>query len=199
MNPDGTLDRSTTNNPNLAEDVVIGNPNPDFIGGFRNDLSYKGIDLSFLFQFVSGNEIYNGGGRFQEANADFNDNQTVYQLRRWQNPGDITDVPEARWLDGNGTAASSRYLQDGSYIRLKNVTLGYSLPKSLLDKVGLESVRLFVTGQNLLLFTEYGDDGRAGWDPEVNSDAFATNISIGNDFYSAPQPRTWTFGLNLGL
>ena len=194
---DGT--EGTTNNVNDATQVVIGDPNPDFIGGFVNDFSWKGIDLNVFFQFVSGNDVYNGAGRFQETSGDFYDNNTVYQLNRWQNPGDITDVPQARLFGGNGTAQSSRYLQDGSYIRLKTVTLGYNLPTSVLDRINLRSVRVYVSGQNLLTFTEYGDDGRAGWDPEVNTDFLAGNIGLGNDFYSSPQPKTFSVGLNIGF
>lgn len=194
LNTDGSRDRGTTNNVNDAQRVVIGNPNPDFIAGITNNLSYKGIELSFLFQGVFGNDIYNGGGKFQSANGDFFDNQTKDQLRRWRNPGDITDVPQARLFGANGTAESSRYLSDGTYVRLKNVTLAYNLPSGILSKVRLDKVRVYVTAQNLLTFTKY-----TGWDPEVNADYISGNISQGNDFYSAPQPRTITFGLNVGF
>ncbi len=194
---DGT--EGTTNNVNEATRVVIGDPNPDFIGGLTNNFTYKGLDLNIFFQFVQGNDVYNGAGRFQETSGDFYDNNTAYQLNRWQNPGDITDVPQARLFGGNGTAQSSRYLQDGSYIRLKTITLGYNLPTNLIDRINLRSLRVYVSGQNLLTFTSYGEDGRAGWDPEVNTDFLAGNIGLGNDFYSAPQPRTISVGLNIGL
>ncbi|WPP53698.1 SusC/RagA family TonB-linked outer membrane protein [Catalinimonas niigatensis] len=193
-NADGSLNRETTNNVNLAQRVVIGNPNPDFIGGITNDFAYMGFELNVFFQGVFGNEIYNGGGKFQSANADYFDNQTRDQLRRWQNPGDITDVPQARLFGGNGTAESSRYVQDGSYVRLKTVTLGYNFPVSLLERLNLTSLKVYASGQNLLTFTDY-----TGWDPEVNTDYLAGNISQGNDFYSAPQARTITFGVNLGF
>ncbi|CCH51658.1 TonB-dependent receptor plug [Fibrisoma limi BUZ 3] len=193
-NADGSLDRSTTNNPNQAERVVIGNPNPSFIGGVTNTLSYKGLELSFLFQGQFGNQIYNAAGQYMSANGNFFDNQTRDQLRRWQRPGDITDVPQARLVGGNGTVESSRYLQDGDYVRLKTATLGYTLPKTLTNRAKLSRVRVYVTGQNLLTFTNY-----TGWDPEVNTDAAAGNIGLGNDFYSAPQPRTITAGINIGF
>lgn len=193
--PDG-IDHSTgtTNDPNLANRVVIGDPNPDFQGGITNTFNYKGFDLSVFFQFVYGNDIYNGGGTFQSANADFFDNQTQDQLDRWQNPGDVTDVPEARLLGGNGTGESSRYLDDGSYLRLKTLSFGYNLPIETLDRVGLRTVRLYFTGQNLLTFTGYD-----GWDPEVNTDFTASNITLGTDFYAAPQARTYTVGINIGF
>jgi hypothetical protein len=134
------------------------------------------------------------------ANGDWFDNQTRDQLNRWQKPGDITDVPQARLnLSGavpNGISASSRYVYDGSYVRLKTVTLGYTLPSSVVSKIKMNSVRVYVTGQNLLTFTDY-----PGWDPEVNADyrAQGSNVNQGSDFYSAPQIKSLVFGLNVGF
>lgn len=189
-------DRYVTNSFNTADRVVIGDPNPDFTGGINNRLQYKGFDLNVLFQFVYGNDIYNGGGRFQSASADYFDNQTRDQLvDRWQEPGDITDVPEARLFGANGTGDSSRYLSDGSYLRLKKVSFGYNLPSNTLETFGLSKARVYLSGVNLLTFTDYD-----GWDPEVNTDYLAGgNLSLGNDFYSAPQARTVTIGLNIGF
>ena len=192
--------RLVTANYNLAEDVVIGDPNPDFVGGLTNSFSYKGIDLSIFFQFVYGNDVYNSGGRFQSNNASgFVDNQTVDQLRRWRQPGDITDVPRAELVGAVGDDQSSRYLQDASYLRLKTMTLGYSLPQNVLDKVSLRKVRVFLSGVNLLTFTDYN-----GWDPEVstpgtNRSTTVSNITQGTDFYTAPQGRTITAGLEIGF
>jgi TonB-linked SusC/RagA family outer membrane protein len=192
----GAIDHSTgtTNNPNEANQVVIGNPNPDFIGGFNNKFPYKGVDLNILFQFVYGNDIFNGGGRFQSANGDYFDNQTRDQLNRWQQPGDVTDVPQARLFFGNGTEDSSRYLSDGSYLRLKSLSLGYNLPISVTEKLKMRNVRIFAIGSNLLTFTNYD-----GWDPEVTADHYDGNLALGNDFYAAPQPRTIAVGIDLGF
>lgn len=197
---DGTLVKST--DYNAAELMKVGDPNPDFMLGINNSFSYKGIDFAFLFSGVFGYQVYNGGGKFMSANGDFFDNQTKDQLRRWQNPGDITDVPQARFFGANGTGESSRYVYDAGYLRLKTVTLGYTLPRTLIERAKLESVRIFASAQNLLTFTDY-----EGWDPEVNSDTYAStlvsestgNINQGIDFYSAPQPRTITFGINIGF
>ena len=192
---DGTRDRTTTNNYNEAQDVVIGNPNPDFIYGFSNTLSYKGIDLDVLLQGVSGNQIYNGGGQYMSASGSNGfDNQTVDQLRAWKNPGDITDVPEARLFYANGTDPSSRYISDGSYLRVKSATLGYNLPAAMISRLKIDRLRVYVRAQNLFTITNY-----KGWDPEVNADYQANNINQGVDFYSAPQFKTIVFGLNLGL
>jgi len=190
---DGTIDRTKTNDVNTAENVAIGNPNPKWIGGITNEFNFKGVDFSFTFQGVYGNDIYNGAGIFMSANGDFYDNQTIDQLSRWKKKGDITNVPQARFLGGNGTAQSSRYLSDGSYTRLKTISLGYTFPKSITDKIKLSKLRIYATANNLLTFTKYN-----GWDPEVNTD-YQTGIAAGTDFYSAPQSKTITVGLNLGF
>jgi TonB-linked SusC/RagA family outer membrane protein len=193
----------TTNDYSEANRQKVGDPNPDFYGGLSNNFSYKGFDLDVLFQFVSGNDLYNVAGYFQSVNADYFDNQSRDQLRRWRNPGDVTDVPQARLYGGNGSGTSSRWVQDGSFVRLKTVTLGYNLPVSVVKGTFLEflqSARLYVAAQNLLTFTDYD-----GYDPEVNStyfqgtDAQQTNVNLGHDFYTPPQARTVTFGINLGF
>jgi TonB-linked SusC/RagA family outer membrane protein len=197
VNTDGSVDRTTTNDYNEAERVVIGDPNPEYVGGITNNFSFKGLDLSVLFQGVFGNDIYNGGGQYQSANGSNGyDNQSRDQLRRWQNPGDITDVPQARLFGGNGTGESSRYLSDGTFVRLKTVTLGYALPRTLVNRIHMQQIRVYASAQNLLTFTKY-----EGWDPEVNADylASSSNIALGTDFYSAPQARTITFGISLGF
>ncbi|MFU8859743.1 MAG: SusC/RagA family TonB-linked outer membrane protein [Cyclonatronaceae bacterium] len=186
--------RLVTADYGAAERVVIGDPNPDWIGGFGNNFSWKGFDLNVFFQFVYGNDIYMSSGRFTTANGDWFDNQTKDQMKRWRQPGDITDVPEARFLLGNGAANSSRYISDGSYLRLKSLTFGYNLPGDVVSRVNMRSARVFVQGTNLLTFTKYD-----GYDPEVNADFTASNINQGIEFYSAPQPRTITFGFTLGF
>jgi len=192
---DGTIDRSTTNDPNQAENVFLGNPMPKFTGGITNNFSFKGMDLSFTFYGSFGNKIYNSAGQYMSSSASNGlDNQTIDQLKYWDKPGDITNVPEPREFYANGTSASSRYLQSGSYVRLKTLTLGYTFPSGMLKKVKIDKLRVFVNAYNLFVITKY-----TGWDPEVNADYQSTNINLGNDFYSAPQPRTVTLGVNVGL
>ncbi|MCF8282898.1 MAG: TonB-dependent receptor [Bacteroidales bacterium] len=187
--------RETTNDYSEAEYVVIGNPNPDFIGGITNSFSWKGISLDVLFQGVYGNEIYKDGDRFMACQACWFDNQTTDQLKHWDKPGDITKVPEPRfWYSNGDQSRNSRYVSDGSYLRLKTLTIGYELPRSILENIGLSRLRLYVIGQNLMTFTKYD-----GWDPEVSSDAFSDNVASGIDFYSAPQPKTIAFGINVGF
>ncbi|GAB4011480.1 TonB-dependent receptor [Spirosoma migulaei] len=194
-NADGTLDRTTTNTYSQAQRVVVGSPLPKWTGGITNTFTYKGISLSVLFNGVFGNKInFYGVGRYSSANGRFEDNQTVNQLAAWTSANTITDVPEARLFYNNGAQSSSRFILDGSFVRLRTVTLSYSLPKALINKAKLTNVRLFVTGQNLLTFTNY-----AGWDPEVNADYIVSNIAQGYDFYTAPQARTITGGINIGF
>ena len=201
-NADGTLDRTTTNDVNVATSVVIGNPNPTWTGGITNTFSFKGIDLSATLVGVFGNQIYDGGAQFYSVA--FNngyDNQTIDQLNRWQKPGDITNVPKAYLFNGNGTGASSRFVRNGDYGRLRTVVLGYNLPSAIVKRGYLQSARLFVQALNLVTFTKY-----KGWDPEVSTDYLTgsastsqNNISQGIDFYTAPQPRTFTVGVNVGF
>ena len=191
----GSIDRSTTNNYNEAQDVRIGNPNPKFIYGFGNSISYKNVDLDILLQGVQGNQLYNGGGQYMSASGSNGfDNQTVDQLAAWKKPGDITMVPQARLWYANGTDPSSRFISDGSYLRVKAVTLGYNLPKNMAAKLKVDRVRAYLRAQNLFTITKY-----KGWDPEVNADYQASNINQGVDFYSAPQIKSFVFGINISL
>ena len=122
------------------------------------------------------------------------DNQTRDQLASWKKAGDITMVPEARLFFANGTDNSSRYISDGSYLRVKAITLGYNLSPKLLSVLHIDRARFYVRAQNLFTITKY-----KGWDPEVNADFQASNINQGQDFYSAPQLKTIVFGINIGL
>jgi TonB-linked SusC/RagA family outer membrane protein len=190
INPD-----ATTNDYSSANYVFLGQPNPDIIGAITNTISYKGVTLDFTFQGVTGNKIQMAGDTYMAANAEWFDNQTKKQLDRWQKPGDVTDVPQARLGYSNGSQnRSSRYLSDGAYLKLRSLTLSYNLPQNVVNRMGLNSMRVYMQGQNLLTFTKY-----EGWDPEVSADFLVTNIRSGVDFYSAPQPRTITFGINISL
>jgi TonB-linked SusC/RagA family outer membrane protein len=194
-NADGSLSRETTNVYSQAQRTVIGSPLPKWIGGITNTFSYKGIELSVFFNGVFGNKLnFYGVGRFSSANGRFEDNQTVNQLNAWTPQNTNTNVPQARLFFNNGAQASSRFIEDGSFVRLRNVTLAYNLPKSLLNKVKISNVRLYVTGQNLLTFTKY-----SGWDPEVNADDIVSNIALGYDFYTTPQAKTIMGGLNISF
>ncbi|HMV10577.1 MAG TPA: SusC/RagA family TonB-linked outer membrane protein, partial [Cyclobacteriaceae bacterium] len=172
--------------------TVVGNPQPKFIGGFTNTFSYAGFDLSVFLQFTYGNDVFNGSRLFLES-LQGGDNQTTDVLRRWKQPGDITDIPRATLepVAADNKRVSSRFIEDGSYLRVKNVTLGYNFNKELLDRVHISSLRLYVSAQNLFTFTKY-----SGLDPEVNYSGNSTSL-IGTDFFTFPQARSLTVGLNL--
>jgi TonB-linked SusC/RagA family outer membrane protein len=181
----------TTSIYGQAQRRVVGQANPDFTGGFGNTFSYKGFDLNIFFTFVQGNSVFNQGGIYMESGLGNGfDNQTTRYLDRWKNPGDITDVPRAGLSYGTNDRSSSFWLQDGSYIRLRNATLGYTLPSKVASLLKLASARLYVSGNNLWTATKY--DG----DPEVNT-ATLGNLTGGVDFYTIPQARTISLGLNV--
>ncbi|AMJ68232.1 hypothetical protein AXW84_15995 [Hymenobacter sp. PAMC 26628] len=188
-------DGTTTNKYALATVQKVGDPNPKYTGGVNITASFKGFDLSALGQFSEGGSIYNAAGVYQSANADYLDNQTTDQLNRWQKAGDITEVPQARYGASNGTQTSSRWVQDGSFFRIKNVTLGYNLPATLVKHGYLQTVRIYLTGQNLATFTKY-----TGYDPEVNTYGLgAANYLLGHDFYTPPLNKTYLLGVNIGF
>jgi TonB-linked SusC/RagA family outer membrane protein len=189
-----------------ADRQIVGNALPKYTGGLTNNFNYKGFDFSFFFYFQQGNKIMNMNDFFMvhggtQANIGF----LPRQLDRWQNPGDQTDIPRLTTFSGNptqnggaannygGTVASlsSRYLEDGSFIRLKAITLGYALPKDVLSRIGISKLRLYVQGTNLLTFTKYG-----GLDPEVSSQSNNQN-TVGYDWATVPQPKTIQIGANV--
>lgn len=177
-----------------ANDIVpVGNALPKFNGGLTNNLSYKGFDLSVFFNFVYGNKVYNNNNYFLEGGGtrDANRAMDVYQLDRWQKPGDITNMPRLTAYGQNYTLSpTSRNIEDGSFLRLSNVTLGYNLPKEFVKKARMNSVRIYASGSNLWLWTKY-----KGPDPEINVSSSAT--VLGYDLGTPPVPRTFQIGANI--
>ncbi|HVN57626.1 MAG TPA: TonB-dependent receptor [Bacteroidales bacterium] len=187
--------KATTNNFNDANFVVLGDPTPKYIGAITNTFDFKGVELSFSLQGVAGNKVHLVGDQWMGANGVWFDNQLTSQLAAWKSAGDITDVPQARLGYDNGDQSrNGRYVCDGSYLKLRTLVLSYDFPKFITQKMKLDKLRVFAQCQNLLTFTRY-----KGWDPEVSSDFMNGNIYSGIDFYSAPQPRTIMFGINIGL
>lgn len=189
---------ATTTSLAQAENRIVGDPNPDFWGGFSNSFRYKGFDLGILFQFVWGHDIYNRGRQWQADGFSWYDNQTVDLYEdHWTPENRNAKYPQPRFWTGNGYGQSSLLAFDGSYIRLKELTLGYTLPRRVIQRANFESIRVFVRAYNLYTYTKY-----PGWDPEADSPGTgpsnqSLNITPGFDFYTSPQPRTLTFGLNL--
>lgn len=175
--------------------TIIGDPNADFAFGVNNTFSYKGFDLNVFFQGVSGGDILSY--TLLELNTLTGaNNATTQVLNRWSPANPNTNIPAAG-LDAR--RISDRWVFDGSYIRLKNLALGYTLNEEITNKLKLSKLRMFVSGQNLLTFTEY-----PGLDPEVSyargtGSSGDSNINVGLDYGSFPNVRTFTFGLNVAF
>lgn len=164
-----------------ADKVDIGNPFPWLTYGLNLSADYKGIDIQMFFQGVYGNEIYNQvrvrtEGKGTEATLGT-------QMRNAWTTSNQSGVIPNPYGNSNNSATSSRFVEDGSYLRLKNVQLGYTIPKALTEKVNIERCRLYITANNLLTITNY-----TGYDPEIGG---------GVDYGNYPQSRTFMFGLNL--
>jgi TonB-linked SusC/RagA family outer membrane protein len=176
-----------------ADRQLIGSIWPKLFGGLTNTLSYKGFDANIFFSFQYGNKTYNHNRFFGEGGGSRDAARVILasNLARWQKPGDITDVPRTdgvnvnNYLDGGG-----RFLEDGSFIRLRALTIGYTFPGSALAAARIQAIRLYVTGSNLLLFTKY-----SGLDPE--SSASSDPNQQGIDLGTPPQPRAGQVGLTV--
>jgi TonB-linked SusC/RagA family outer membrane protein len=168
--------------------TVIGNPHPDFIFGFTNTFSYWKFNLNIFFQGSVGNDIYNATRIDLEGMFD-SKNQSVDVLNRWTPENPNTDIPRAANMDN--VKSSTRFVEDGSYIRLKQVTLSYKIIDNNPKVKAIKQFSVYVTGNNLLTFTGY-----SGFDPEVN--AYGNNATeIGIDYGTYPQCLGVIFGLNV--
>ena len=178
---------------NALDQQVMGQGLPTFFGGLTNNMKYKNFDVSFFFQFSGGNQLYNNTRAFSEGmNSLFG--QTDAVLNRWTPTNTNTMVPRAIYGDTpNNRRTSTRWLEDGDFIRLKNANIGYTFSPSLVKRLILKSLRMYVAGQNLWTKTKY-----QGLDPEVSTFS-DTNTSPGTDFLTFPQARTYTFGINVGF
>lgn len=176
--PDGKIDES--------DRVFLGNPIPDFIYGFNASVAYKGFDLNVEFNGQSGNEVYNAKRAQRFGLYNF---ETIF-LDRWTGEG-TSDFEPRVTNSGHNYIPSDRFIEDGSFLRLRNVTLGYTLPNTLLEKTGLQNLRLYVSGTNLITWTNY-----TGYTPEIAS---------GNPFFTGfdqgvyPIARTYTVGMNVSF
>ncbi|MFN8669536.1 MAG: TonB-dependent receptor [Gemmatimonadaceae bacterium] len=172
--------------------TIVGSPHPKYFGGWTNTLNWKGFDLRSFVQFTQGNKVFNAIRIFADDGGYYFDNKLKDSYdKRWKKPGDIAEQPRLSY-DGTSGArdVSSRFVEDGSYIRLQEVTLGYRLPRSLARTLNLDEARFFVSGRNLVTWTDY-----TGFNPDVNSNGSSASISLGTDFYAYPLARTISFGL----
>lgn len=186
LNGDGVI--------NDQDRTFLGKGIPDLTGGLTSNMRYKGFSLDLFFQFAAGFEIYNNNRAFTEGlNSVFAPTKSSFD-RAWRQEGDVTDVPRIVAGDpANNRRTSDRFVESGDYMKLKTATLSYTLPTSVVNNIGLRSARIYVSGTNLFTITDY-----TGFDPEVNT-FDGSNISVGTDFLTYPQPRSIVFGVNLGF
>ncbi|MBN8820909.1 TonB-dependent receptor [Spirosoma sp.] len=168
---------------------IIGNSNPKSFGGFNNTFSYKGFDLNVFVQGTYGNQILNYGN-FDLLNLTGGNNQSARVLDRWTPTNPSNEIPRANSAGGS-RILSSFQVEDGSYLRVKNISLGYTIPKTLLSRLSMTSARIYVTAQNWFTITKY-----SGYDPEVNRYG-SSSLSQGLDYGAYPAAKTVLVGLNL--
>ena len=195
---DGKTYLTYTNSYNAATLQYTGTSSaPKFTGGMLNTFSWKGLSLSAFFNFVKGNQVFNSSRQFFDSDGIYDSyNQMVLAdgWSRWSKPGDIATHPKPL-LGGNKAAnePSSRFLEDGSYIRLRNITLGYNLPESVLQKLKIGSIRVFLSGDNLWTGTHF-----SGMDPEV-SFVTAGGATKGVSGTKYPISKKYLLGVNIGF
>jgi TonB-linked SusC/RagA family outer membrane protein len=193
QNGDGVIDEK--------DRVFLGSAIPKFTYGLTASLQYANFDFSAFFQGVYGNKLY------LQVNQDiegfyraFNLTQRVYD-ERWRGEGTSNIMPRVSWLGStNNKTPSSRFLEDGSYVRLKNLQIGYTIPHKIVDKWHMKGLRIYATGQNLLTFTKY-----TGLDPEqhtsdnLNNETYRGDVAAGIDWGTYPSARSYVFGVNLNF
>ncbi len=190
-------DGESTFEPDSDDRTVIGNANPDFFYGVNNTITYKGLGFSVFLEGTYGNDMLNATRIESEGMTDPK-NQLLSVTRRWRNAGDVTDIPKASWADTDNSRISTRFIEDASYLRVKTISLSYQFPKSLIEKVGIGSLKVYATAENLFTLTDY-----SGFDPEVN--AYGNSSSMGEDsntmqgidYGTYPQTRNIIFGINV--
>jgi TonB-linked SusC/RagA family outer membrane protein len=190
VNPDNgnpqyyTLDGEITEQYDPNDRVIVGTVETPFFGGFGTSLNFRGLEVSTFFSFVRGNKLYNNDRANVENPQYLWDNLALSMLDEWNEPGDVTNIPRPNAPFRSGT---TRFVEDGDFLRLRNINVSYALPASLVNSIGgLDSIRLFAQGQNLVTWTDF-----QGFDPEVS-----TGSLVGAQY---PALRTVTFGLNVGF
>ena len=179
------------------EFYFLGSPLPDFTYALNANFMFKGFDLSLVLQGVQGNKIFNGTAYYNRSSTAYW-NLNVDMLNRWTGEGTTNDARYARMnaLDANNSRMSDRYIEDGSYLRIKTLQLGYTLPKTITDRVNIQKLRVYVNAQNLFTFTKYtGLDPEIGMGQDADGGRDPLNIGIDRAFY--PQARLFSFGVNL--
>lgn len=180
-------------NINYMDVVYLGNGNPKFIGGFGPEIIYKGnLKVMAFFSFRYKYDVINTT-KMNSTSMHNYDNQSTAVLRRWRNPGDVTDIPRALYGSGYNWLGSDRYVEDASFIRLKTVTVRYNFAKPITDKLKMKNLGIYFTAENLLTFTSY-----TGQDPEV-SPKLNSPFALIQDGSMTPPTRNMVFGLTAGF
>ncbi len=181
--------KNADNVPSLSERKVIGDPNPVFTYGMTNNLSYEGFSLNVFLQGSYGNSIFNVSRMETEGMYDAK-NQSISVLDRWVRPGMVTYMPRAT-QDTKNLLPSTRFVEDGSYLRLKTLTLSYEFKNAFFKKVGITRLQPYMTAQNLFTLTKY-----KGFDPEVSQYGGDPKVQ-GIDYGTYPQSKSYVFGINV--
>lgn len=179
---------------NSKDQTYLGSPWPSMTYGLNADLAWKNFDFNLTLKGVYGNKIFAAWKYYTEASNFFN--KDIYALNAWHGQGTTNSIPRMDVADPNNNyRTSSWYLQNGSYLRVKNVQLGYTLPARIIHQLHLQKLRIYVSAENLLTFTAY-----KGLDPQVGYDTASNNpLNIGVDYGNYPVARTITFGINLNI
>lgn len=173
-----------------SDRTVLGFAQPKFVYGLNNSFRFKSFELAFLLQGSQGNKAFNASRMETEGMYD-SKNQSTEVLRRWKQAGDITDIPRATDGNVNNSVVSSRFVENASFLRMKSLTLSYTLKRDWIEKLKLSRAQVYVTSQNLFTITNY-----KGFDPEVN--AFTTSgATLGIDYGTYPMTRSFIAGLNI--
>jgi hypothetical protein len=172
--------------------TVIGNALPDFTYGMTNTLSYQNFSLNFFIQGSQGNEIYNASRIDTEGMFDTK-NQSTRVLARWLRPGMVTTIPKSGSGETRNVLTSSRFVEDGSYLRLKNITISYTFDKKLIKKALLSEANVYLTATNPVTLTKY-----KGYDPEVNFGGNSGTV-LGIDYGTYPQSKSVIVGINVSF
>ncbi|MCE6989787.1 SusC/RagA family TonB-linked outer membrane protein [Dyadobacter sp. CY323] len=178
----------------VADRQIVGQTVPKFIGGLTNNFRYKNVDLSLFFSFQQGNKVYNRNRAYGESGGTRAERLYLESARnRWQKPGDIAELPRITTVGQNYTLdPTTRVLEDGSFIRLKSLSVGYTFPRGVLQRLRVDAARVYFNATNLWLLTKY-----TGFDPE--SYITSNQNVLGDDFCTPPQPRSFQLGLSITL
>lgn len=181
INHDGNIDE--------LDIVYLGNCNPKIYGGFGFTIKWKNLSMNTFFNFRAGNKIVNYARMYSE-NMYNNDNQSIAVNWRWRKEGDVTNMPRALYQYGYNWLGSDRYVEDGSFLRLKYITFNYAFDSALVKKIHLQSLNLYLTLNNIVTFTKY-----TGVDPEISPNS----VGIAEDKSNTPRSQYFTFGVTIGL